>query len=69
MAETLAEAGHDVTILFTEQYFIGEWGEWEEHYKKKNVKIFRLWDDFLAANQNLEVGNGCATRACTRSYR
>lgn len=69
MAEALSEAGHDVTVLFTERYYIGEWGEWVAQYAGKGIALLHLWDDLRAAEANVEVGTGCTTRACARSYK
>lgn len=70
MAETLAKAGHDVYVLYTERYNLGDWNQWVVEYASKNIGIMRLWDDIPSASANIDVGGpGCTTRACSRSYR
>lgn len=66
MSEALSAAGHEVTILYTERYHLGEWIEWIEMYQAKGVDLIRLWDFPF---QEVTVGVGCSTRACVRSYR
>jgi Starch synthase catalytic domain len=66
LSEALAEAGHPVTVLYTERYHLGEWSDWEDTYSAKGVEIIRLWDSVFP---DVAVGIGCATRACVRSYR
>ena len=66
MSEALSEAGHVVTVLYTEKYHLGEWDHWIAMYQAQGVELIRLWDFSFP---DVAVGVGCSTRACVRSYR
>jgi O-antigen biosynthesis protein len=50
LAEALAEAGHEVTVLFTGwRDPDGRFSEWERHYERKGIRLFELRPDDFAA--------------------
>lgn len=73
LAEALAVAGHPVSVLFTERHHMGTWHDWVGEYRnKKAVGLERLWDGETQGGEWPEIAvgkEGCATRACARSYR
>lgn len=78
LAETLASPSssssssyHDVTILFTEHSYFGDWNEHVVHYASLGIGVMHLWDDpaCVAATVEVATSYGCTTRACVRAYR